>query len=210
MINYLTIMKPVKLKPNSAEFADEQKKALKTKACDMPGCVLNADFRAPKDRSLTNHYWFCQTHVSEYNKAWNYFSGMPDSEIHDHMKQSFHGFRPTRPFSDWNKTAEDIERDLHGFRYGADKAFKSSQSNKQRRTNVQKDEATQERDALQILGLEETLDFDVIKKRYKDLAKKLHPDINPENAEAEDQLKKVNMAYTILKLAFAAQNYEKL
>ena len=54
------------------------------------------------------------------------------------------------------------------------------------------------------------LDFDVIKKRYKDLAKKLHPDINPENAEAEDQLKKVNMAYTILKLAFAAQNYEKL
>ncbi len=202
-------MKPVKLKPKSAEFADDKARKPNKKCCEMPGCFLDADFRAPKDRSLSDHYWFCQSHITEYNKAWNYFSGMQETELNDYMKQSLHGFRPTRPFSDWDKTAEDIERELHGFRYGGDKRFEGTRSNKQRRSKVNEDEATQERDALKVLGLGETLDFDVIKKKYKQLAKKLHPDINPE-ADAEEELKKVNMAYTILKLAFAGQNYEKL
>lgn len=200
------MMKRVSLKPNSTDFADDQNTHKPhIRMCDMPGCQDKGEYRAPKDRSLSDHYWFCQEHAREYNKAWNYFSGMSDSEMQSYMKESLYGFRQTRPFSDLHKSAEDIERELHNFRYGADAKFER-QSSKEKRHSIREDEHTQERDALKELGLEETLDFDVIKKRYKELAKKLHPDINPDDAEAEDKLKKVNMAYTILKLAFSGQS----
>jgi curved DNA-binding protein CbpA len=34
------------------------------------------------------------------------------------------------------------------------------------------------------------------------LAKRFHPDLNKSNPEAEETLKKINMAYTVLKLAY--------
>ena len=194
-------MKPVRLKPNSPEFADEKVRRPHARACDMPGCEHKAEFRAPKDRTLVDHHWFCEAHVKEYNAAWNYFSGMQERDVQKYMYESLHGMRPTRPFSDWNKTVEDLEAEIRGFRFGQDneKARASSQSSRKPR---RKDESTPEREALKEFGLEETLDFNVIKVRYKQLAKQLHPDINPNNPEAEDRLKRINMAYTILKIAF--------
>lgn len=195
-------MKPVRLKPNSPEFADEKQRRPHMRVCNMPGCNHAADFRAPKDRTLAEHHWFCEAHVKEYNAAWNYFSGMQEQDVQKYMYESLHGMRPTRPFSDWNKTIEDIEADIRGFRFGQDnEKAKTSQSSRTKARR--KDESTPERDALRELGLEETLDFDLIKTKYKQLAKQLHPDINPSNPEAEDRLKRVNMAYTILKMAFA-------
>lgn len=188
-------MKPVHLKPNSPEFAEEPKKPA-PRHCDMPECREAGDYRAPKDRSLQDHYWFCREHVSAYNTAWNYFSGMHPADIEHYVIESLYGNRPTRPFSDWSKTEEEIEAEIRKFRFGdrgkGGKAGKPA-----------KDASTPEREALRVLGLEETLDFGLIKARYKELAKKLHPDINPGNQEAEEKLKRVNMAYTILRVAFA-------
>ena len=53
-----------------------------------------------------------------------------------------------------------------------------------------------------VKGLEPPVDLSVIKARYKELAKKHHPDLNPGCDKSEDLLKKINMAYTILKLAY--------
>ena len=58
------------------------------------------------------------------------------------------------------------------------------------------------------MELEVPITLTDIKKRYKELAKKYHPDLNPNNKDAEEQLKKVNMAYTILKVAY--EKFEKL
>ena len=50
--------------------------------CDHQGCRLAGTARAPKSRDLLNeHYWFCQAHAAEYNRAWNFFAGMTESEI---------------------------------------------------------------------------------------------------------------------------------
>ena len=38
-----------------------------------------------------------------------------------------------------------------------------------------------------------------LKKQYKKLAKKYHPDLNPEDAKAEENLKNINEAYQIIK-----------
>ena len=53
-----------------------------------------------------------------------------------------------------------------------------------------------------LFNLEPPLTMEEIKRRYKELAKKNHPDHNPDKENAEELLKEINMAYTVLKEAF--------
>jgi len=55
-----------------------------------------------------------------------------------------------------------------------------------------------DRDYYEILGLDKSADADAIKRAYRSLAKKYHPDLNPGNAEAEKNFKDVNEAYSVL------------
>ena len=54
------------------------------------------------------------------------------------------------------------------------------------------------RDYYEVLGLEKGADDAAIKKAYRALAKKYHPDVNPGNAEAEAKFKEINEAYDVL------------
>lgn len=54
------------------------------------------------------------------------------------------------------------------------------------------------RDYYEVLGLEKGADETAIKKAYRSLAKKYHPDMNPGDAEAEAKFKEVNEAYDVL------------
>lgn len=53
-------------------------------------------------------------------------------------------------------------------------------------------------EAYSILELKENEPFDVIKKAYKKLALKYHPDRNPGSKEAEEKFKQINNAYIFL------------
>lgn len=55
-----------------------------------------------------------------------------------------------------------------------------------------------QRDYYEVLGLDKSADADAIKRAYRQLAKKYHPDLNPGDAEAEKNFKEVNEAYSIL------------
>ncbi|RZD38173.1 MAG: hypothetical protein CXT75_02615 [Methanobacteriota archaeon] len=51
----------------------------------------------------------------------------------------------------------------------------------------------------EILEVEEDADSESIKKAYKKLAKRFHPDLNPNDVEsAEEKFKKINEAYHVL------------
>lgn len=196
-------MPRIYLKPKSPEFADDQKQQnAGPHTCDMPGCRAEAPHKAPRDRSLSDYYWFCLEHVQDYNKAWDFFSGMSASDIEDHVRRSFLWDRPTRRFDagdledklrrqTWKTqffTEEDPPesgKNGHGFRFSSD-------------PNVH---ATPEMQAMAVMGLEPPLDIKIVKARYKQLVKQYHPDVNPGDPKAEDMIKSVNMAYTILKLA---------
>ncbi len=54
------------------------------------------------------------------------------------------------------------------------------------------------RDYYEVLGLDKSADEAAIKKAYRGLAKKYHPDMNPGDAEAEKNFKEVNEAYAVL------------
>ena len=56
-------------------------------ACQWDGCKQPGTHRAPVGRLKEGEYFrFCFDHVREYNKGYNYFSGLSDSEIARYQK----------------------------------------------------------------------------------------------------------------------------
>ena len=65
------------------------------------------------------------------------------------------------------------------------------------------------RDYYDVLGVDKSADEASIKKAYRSLAKKYHPDMNPGDAEAEKKFKEVNEAYAILSDPQKKQQYDQ-
>ncbi len=56
----------------------------------------------------------------------------------------------------------------------------------------------EKRDYYEVIGVSKTASEDEIKKAYRKLAKQYHPDLNPNDKEAEAKFKEVNEAYEVL------------
>ena len=64
------------------------------------------------------------------------------------------------------------------------------------------------RDLYEILGVDKNCNKAELKSAYRKLAKKYHPDVNPNNKEAEENFKEVNFAYEILSDDNRRQKYD--
>ena len=69
--------------------------------------------------------------------------------------------------------------------------------------------ADNKRDYYEVLGVSKTASADEIKKAYRSLAKKYHPDMNPGDKEAEVKFKEANEAYEILSDADKRAKYDQ-
>ena len=174
--------------------------------CDHPDCRLAATARAPKSRDMLNeHYWFCQKHAAEYNKQWDFFSGMSEAQVRKHMEARATGERPT-----WEFKASSRAREAASF---AQKVGTGSGSYQDpfgifgARTADPKNAAPArrlgklERNALADLDLDDDADSAKIRTRYKEMLKRCHPDMNGGDRSAETKLQRVIKAYKTLQKA---------
>lgn len=67
----------------------------------------------------------------------------------------------------------------------------------------------EKRDYYEVLGLQKGASDDEIKKAFRKMAMKYHPDKNPDNKEAEEKFKEVNEAYSVLSDADKKSKYDR-
>jgi len=158
--------------------------------CDCAGCIAPGDYRAPRDKSLSDYYHFCLDHVREYNSQWNYFSGMSDGDVERYNRNATVWERPSWPLGQWRIREQNL-RDEVMREFFADDAPPFSSA-----PPVPK----AERDALTELELKPPVkNFHTIKAQYRSLVKRHHPDANGGSREAEEKFKTINQAFSMLK-----------
>lgn len=180
-----------------------------TKQCDMPGCANRGEYKAPKSRyNLKDYYWFCLKHVQEYNSNWDYFKGMSAEEIENHVAQNIVGDRPTWRASEAGINAENIKQKIYKTFREKDNVFQnftftgenlSDKGNPEREFDINAMPNTAI-EALKVMDLYPPVAWEDIRSSYKKLAKQHHPDKNKGCQKAEEKLKQINLAYSILKI----------
>ncbi len=170
-----------------------------TKVCDWPGCKRAGDYRAPKSReNLRTFFFFCLEHVRDYNRAWDFFSGMNQDEIEAYLREDVTWHRPT-----W-KIGNSSEPQGNGWRWqdpfevfmngpGTDGAEAKSEWDRPTSRLGKKERM------LKIMNLEHDATAEELKARYKELVKVHHPDVNGGDKDAEERLKLINEAYNYLR-----------
>jgi hypothetical protein len=132
--------------------------------------------------------------VRAYNAGWDFYKGMSPAEVEQQLRSDTGWQRPTWPLGSLGHAAwdDDVLRDpLHIL---ASARMKPSS----RRPDPEKPPA-ELREPLAALGLSWPTTLDAVKSRYKELAKKHHPDANGGSRDAEERLKVINLAYAAVR-----------
>jgi curved DNA-binding protein CbpA len=176
-------------------------------ACQWDGCTEAGTHRAPVGRMKEGEYFrFCIDHVREYNRGFNYFSGVPDSEVARFQKEALTGHRPTWKMgtSSGPRSAPDVAQMRSG-RAGYYNRMRDPYNlfggPKDPREPRERKAKPLEAKALETLGLDVKATGADIKARYKDLVKRHHPDANGGDRGSEDRFRDVLQAYRVLKQA---------
>ena len=162
--------------------------------CDWNNCFEIGEYRAPIEKDNSKNFrLLCLKHVKQFNKNWNYFSGMHDEEVINFLKSDITWHKPTQGFSSsdnffkvlWKNTLKD---DLDKDKFGSDDTHL-------RQFNFDHKDIK----AFSILGVSVGLKWQKIQQKFKILVKKFHPDMNSGNKKYEEKLKLITLAYTQLK-----------
>ena len=157
------------------------------KYCEWRNCKKKGIYKAPTSRDQLREFkWFCLEHVKIYNKGWDYFKGRTADEIHREVSNDARWHRPT-----WARVKKHKILDLQDLlkvesftrKNNNDKLFTYPIDNQ---VNV----------ALKTLKMKMPSNITDLKKQYKNMVKKLHPDVNKNYNEEE--IKKLNEAYSKL------------
>ena len=177
--------------------------------CQWDGCKEAGTHRAPVGRMKEGEYFrFCIDHVREYNKGFNYFSGVPDSEISRFQKEALTGNRPTWKMGVNGAATTSSSPDFAKARSGRAgyynrmrDPFNLFDGPKDPRQPRERKAKPLEAKALETLGLDTKATGKEIKARYKELVKLHHPDANGGDRGSEDRFRDVLQAYRVLKQA---------
>lgn len=166
--------------------------------CQHPGCARKGEFRAPKGRDFEGQFYqFCLEHVREYNQTYNYFAGMSEHAVQSYQKDALTGHRPTWTVGVNGTVAPDSKLDAAALLRAKLERLRRAREAAGQGARKTVGKAAQK--ALGALGLDETADKLTIRRRFKELAKRLHPDLNEGDRSREDKLRAIIDAYNYLK-----------
>ena len=165
--------------------------------CTWYNCSNVAEYKAPVEKDNSKKYrLLCLVHIKEFNKKWDYFSGMSEIQVYNFLKSDMTWHKPTQSFSSsdnffkilWNNALKD-----ESYKSKFDDTFKSMREFKFDNKDIK---------AFSILGISVGLKWEKIQEKFKKLVKKFHPDMNAGNKKYEDKLKVITLAYTQLKKTY--------
>ena len=166
------------------------------KCCAAEGCVAEGIYPAPKSRNeLRDYLWFCLDHVRAYNKSWNYYEGLQGAALEAEIRRATTWERPSWKFATGKPSENSFDDPLGLFDFenrDADLAARQI--------------PPEERRAWKILQLSPVTDIDIVKRQYKRLVKQNHPDKNGGDAAAEERLKDINLAYSLIRKSLASSS----
>jgi len=203
------------MKPTSSLFdsirvgnrsSKKKKEEPAAQICQWEGCNKPGTHKAPMGRNREGQYlWLCLEHVREYNKNFNYFSGLDDAAIAKFQKEAITGGRPTwqmgtnrtskhPPLNERNPNAEGAQCLYNRMNRVHGRAGTAGGSRSRKLKALEKK-------SFDDLNLPHTATSDDIKARYKLLVKQNHPDANGGDRSSEDRLREIILAYKILQKA---------
>jgi hypothetical protein len=161
--------------------------------CMAEGCCDTGTHPAPKNRQeLRSHIWFCLVHIRMFNSQWNYYDGLEGEALEREIRRATTWERPSWKFGT-GPSAKIANSDPFEDKF-------SFFDEPEAKTHISAQSLTaEEKKAYTLFELEPSADEKAIKKKYKELAKKLHPDHNRSDPDAEDKLKEINLAYAVLR-----------
>ncbi len=166
----------------------------------MPGCDAPGEYRAPKSRKALNEYfWFCLEHVRAYNSTWDFYKGMSPAEVEAQLRSDTSWQRPTWPLGRLGSAAWEDEVLRDPLRILAEAKLTKARQRDAHQTPAEL------REPLATMGLTWPTTLDEVKTRYKELAKRHHPDANGGSRDAEERLKTINLAYAALRSRLATE-----
>jgi hypothetical protein len=171
------------------------------RACEHPGCQDEGIYRAPKSRyhletGADDWHWFCLIHIRDYNAKWNYYTNMSEEEIEKERRADVTWQRPSWPLGGSSGSGQKTPLG-QSFQdpFGLFNDSLLASSSLQDRFLPQSPEGK----ALAILELTYPFSHSELRKQYRLLVKKHHPDTHGGSAEAVEALKCINEAYDLLK-----------
>ena len=162
--------------------------------CDWNKCNKSGEYKAPVERDNSKKYrLLCLEHIKEFNKNWNYFNGMNDQQIYNFIKSDTTWHKPTQSFGSvdnffkvlWNNTLKNDSQNNE-----IDPSFDNMRQFRFDQNDIK---------SFRILGLNVGVKWSNVQKKFKNLVKKFHPDMNSGDKKFEDKLKNITLAYTQLK-----------
>lgn len=176
-----------------------------TRTCDAADCKRIAVVRVAKSpREAEQKFWFCADHARAHNAQWNFFEGMSAEEAEAARLANIYGDRPT-----WAMGKNERSRKTARARGPADlrdafgifsEAVKTAQRVRPDLRDGRPVSKLQSK-AFQTLDLPVSAPATDIRKRYAELLRRFHPDVNGGDRSAETQLQDVVRAHHILKKA---------
>ena len=197
------IFDKIRIKPRGAKKAEEEAKA--AAKCAWEGCENPGAHKAPMGRNREGQYLnFCVEHIRQYNKNFNYFSGLSDAQIAKFQKESATGNRPTWRMGT-RQPGEKVDESTLRATPGWHSKVRSRLTSDGKRIPTAEGGPRKlkrlEQKSLHDLGLPSNATAEAIGKKYKQLVKQNHPDANGGDRSSEERLRQIIQAYKHLRQA---------